>query len=297
MNYLGIVKTLLEFPNIAFADAPTFTPSPTNSIRNAISGAIGTMMNKAPQLFRMPMVSGMLTPVAAADGGGFKWVTNNTGVCEDVPNPLVVLRITGVGYDVTVTEWVFGTLTATIEPAFVGTPDVFVAADMFASAFPIPAAYDTIGSRVTLDGVPLVRVGNREQAMANRAGRAAEGRFETGTPLYWWDESVGGQAYVCVYPVPTEQCAISVEVYLSAVAVSDADVYTSTSTLGLDERTLREILLPLAVEKFMASPLFANPRVADQVKANADEARRLLDAVAPKMSRKPDFGTVARRTF
>lgn len=282
MTFSDVAKRLLEYPNIAVADAPTFSPSPTLAIKDAIFGALGTMFKEAPLIFASKYASRLDAPLTGSCySGGEIFIWGGTA-----PALLSTARIAGSNFDVTVIERDATEYSTAPPPDVTGTVPITI----FNDSLLIPSTYEAVGQIVTANNVALEKVGSLSQALSKNNAVTATGRRDTGEPAYWWEARHKGATYVCLYPAPSAAAYVSVDVCYGAASVADVDVYTSTETFDIANAHWRDILLPLAVERFQSSPLFANPRASEQIKLNAAEARRALAELRPRAPRRPDFG-------
>lgn len=287
MNFSDIAKRLLEYPAIAVADAPSFTPtSPNNSIKDAIFGALGEVYSEAPHQFRTyypAQIKGPRTGSAEPENESFVYAGTAIGVFNTV-------RIPGNGYDSTVINQ-SGSDYAVTPPSKTTTTGV-VTITIFNDAVALPTTYEGVGNTVRLNNRLLTKVGSRDDAER----RISTGGRENpeGEPRLWWEDKHKGIAYVRLWPMPDAEYALSISVRYAAAAVADNAIYTSTETFDLEAEIMRDIVLPLAVERFQASPLFANPRSREQIEKSAILARQKLAALTPGREADPPFGSRKR---
>lgn len=301
MTVADIARSCLAYPNVRVADAPTTLPDGAWIIRNCIWGALAEMYDVAPELFSLPRQGGVLlapleTTIALLSATPY---IGTYAVSTRPRGSFCTLTIEGeaqdfrtLGYDE------LGGQTVEFEPGYLGA-DGSPACTVYHDAFALRVVTDTVinpyptytavtlGNRAWANGEPLKRVASLDQARSQCSHE--DGRSATGEPLYFWGEQRFGASYACFYPVPTTATAIAVEVFYSVADIAEASIYTSTATFALDEKCRREILLPLTVEKLMASPIFANPRCTEQVAKDAAAARNRLKDVESKKPREPDF--------
>ncbi len=287
MNFSDIAKRLLEYPAIAVADAPTFAPtSPNNSIRDAIFGALGEVYAEAPNQFRTYYPAQLAAPrtgTATPENENLVYAGVGIGLFNTV-------RIPGNGYD--------STIIARTDDEYVVTPPTKstigdpLTITIFNDAVALPATYEGVGNTVRLNNRLLTKVGSRDDAER----RISTGGRENpeGEPRLWWEDKHKGIAYVRVWPMPDAEYALSISVRYAAASVADNALYTSTETFDLEPEIMRDIVLPLAVQRFQASPLFANPRSREQIKESADLARQELAALTPGREADPPFGSRKR---
>ena len=287
MTFSDIAKRLLEYPAIAVADAPSFTPtSPNNSIKDAIFGALGEVYAEAPQQFRTYYPAQLAAPrtgTATPENENLTYAGVGIGLLNTV-------RIPGNGYDSTV---IFRDDDAYIvTPPSKSTLGSDLTITIFNDAVALPSTYDGVGNTVRLNNRLLTKVGSRDDAER----RISTGGRENpeGEPMLWWEDKHKGIAYVRVWPMPDAEYALSISVRYAAAAVADNAIYTSTETFDLEAEIMRDIVLPLAVERFQASPLFANPRSREQIEKSAMLARQKLAALTPGREADPPFGSRKR---
>ena len=287
MTVAELALRCLDYPNITVADAPTVAPGAVRWIKDAIFGALGEMQKEAPGLFRSQVGALLKAPQTlnvTVDSGTLPAVTlSSSGI---VPGDLCTLRLTGNSCDVNVKN-VSGTA-AEIAPSFDGTTGT-VAATVWHDALEL-SAYADIGDVVLVSGKPIEQVSSREHAKAQRGSYVADGSNDAGTPEYFWTTRHKTKLYVCFYPMPSALVAVSVELLYRPADIAEADIYTSTADFNLDASVSREVLLPLVVERWMASPLMASRAAVTQVQVNAKLAREKLQGLSPGSTRLPDWG-------
>ena len=287
MNFSDIAKRLLEYPAIAVADAPSFTPtSPNNSIKDAIFGALGEVYSEAPHQFRTYYPEQIKCPrTGTATPENENLVYAGIGIAI-----LSTVRIPGNGYDSTIIARTDDDyITSPPTKSTIGDP---LTITIFNDAVALPSTYDGVGNTVRLNNRLLTKVGSRDDAER----RISTGGRENpeGEPMLWWEDKHKGIAYVRVWPMPDAEYALSISVRYAAAAVADNAIYTSTETFDLEAEIMRDIVLPLAVERFQASPLFANPRSREQIEKSAMLARQKLAALTPGREADPPFGSRKR---
>ena len=304
MTVADIAQNCLDYPNVTVADAPTVLPSGARIIRECIFAALAQMYDIGPSLFRLPRVGGVLSaPLETTITIDSAQPWNGTFAVDTTPRGhFCTFRITGMDFDSTIADWNSsvgretdfspGYLGATGSPSCTVYHDAFLIPPQRAGSYnfdtdAIQQTNSRLGNCAWVNGEPIIRVASREQARTQLARTL--GRNATGTPEYFWEEQRNGLRYVCFYPMPTEATAIAFEVFYGMADIAAADIYASTVDFNLDEKTSREILLPLTIEALMGTPLFANPRCKDVVEMMAKSARMRLDKFRPKETPLPDF--------
>ena len=301
MTVAEIARTCLTFPNVSVADAPTKIPNGAFVIRNYIFGALGEMYDIAPQLFSLPKQGGtLIAPITR----NITFSSDHIGEFSSSVSPIgacCTVRITGQNFDHEIAEVSLTNGTSMeVDSGYLGATGTATACTVYHDAFKLRVIttfnvdasgqkYDflRLGNRAWINGNLIARVASREQARSQLPHE--DGRNATGVPRYWWHEQRNNVDYCCVYPMPEVATSLAVETFFGPMEIPEADIYDSDKTFGLDYKHRAEILLPLTLEKLMASPLFANPSCRAQVEKDAKSARERLEKLAPKLPREPDF--------
>lgn len=118
----------------------------------------------------------------------------------------------------------------------------------------------------------------------------------TGTPQFWWTQSIGfsqGKEPIIVFrvmPAPTSAYALSVRISYWPKRLTLAD-YTDAARVPVPDQFIDTVLVPLALQALMATPVWDGKGDDKKIDAQAADARRFIQLQAPQL------GPVANRIF
>jgi hypothetical protein len=301
---------LLDYNGVAVADVAQ-VPSIKREIYDSICSALGRMYEKAPGLFQRSHEGGYLyAPITGTGNCDTVFISQSAAlICR---NALCTVRIEGSEPDHTVRNYALLPMApdppltiALFSPSSTSTPSLTTPFKSFHDAFIVPSGRRVVGD-VSINNTPLNRVADRDHA--RKMCGVLNPKFATGTPLYWWldiivptldpfFESEFGDvnllttsvsSVIGFYPMPDKATGFTYESLWEPASLTDLTTLfsdTSPVSLGLSAQTAREILLPLAVEKYTAKPTFSNARLLSAIAKDATRAENALAEIGPKDGR------------